>query len=169
MRDAVETSYDVAVDDRAFDLKRVVVLDDEPAMLRTHARVLQAHGFRPVLLRDPHEALDEVRARVPGVLVVDLMMPAMSGLELVARLRTELGRACPPAVLVSANLADLAPMERIMFDALYSKPYSVDAYVASIRSLALAHHERRRAQSDVHARAGGPQALPGARERDGHD
>lgn len=130
-----------------FDLKRVVVVDDDGPKLRTHVRVLDAHGFRPVPFDDPRDALEEILARVPGILVTDMWMPSMTGLELVTRLRTELGRVCPPIILVSTDLDRLAPMEQIMFDALFSNPYSVDAFMECVRGLARCHHERRKAAS----------------------
>ncbi len=116
-------------------------------MLRTHRRVLEAHGLVPVTVSDPHEGLDEVERMLPCVVVVDLVMPGMGGLEFVTRLRTQLGRECPPVVLVSANLVQLAPMEQIMFDALIPKPYGVDGFVSTIKKLARAHADRRQMPS----------------------
>lgn len=137
-----------------FDLKRVVVVDDDPEMLKTLTRILRSHDLRPVPISDPETALAEVLEHPPGVLMVDLVMPSMSGLDLVTRLRTELGQACPPVVLVSSSCHDLAPMEQIMFDALYSKPFSVDALVRTVRRLARSHHERRVAASGVQSKRG---------------
>jgi DNA-binding response OmpR family regulator len=137
-----------------FDTKRILVVDDEGPMLRTHGRVLEAHGLRPVLMADPGEALEEAKRRIPSVVVVDLVMPGMSGLEFVTRLRTHYGRSCPPVMLVSANLIQLSPMEQIMFDALFPKPYSIDRYVEWVRKLARQHYERRNAPSEVHLKHG---------------
>jgi len=119
-------------------------------MLRTHGRVLETHGFRPVMMADPAEALEEAKRRLPSVVVVDLVMPGMSGLELVTRLRTHYGRSCPPVILISANLAQLSPMEQIMFDAMFAKPYSVDRLVNWVRKLARYHHDKRMSPSNVH-------------------
>ncbi|GAB5549663.1 MAG: response regulator [Sandaracinaceae bacterium] len=139
---------EVGADD--FDTKRILVIDDEGPMLRTHGRVLETHGFRPVMMADPAEALEEAKRRLPSVVVVDLVMPGMSGLELVTRLRTHYGRSCPPVILISANLAQLSPMEQIMFDAMFAKPYSVDRLVNWVRKLARYHHDKRMSPSNVH-------------------
>lgn len=136
------------------DPKRILVVDDEGPMLRTHGRVLEAHDLRPVLMADPGEALEEAKKRLPSVVIVDLVMPGMSGLEFVTRLRTHYGRACPPVMLVSANLIQLSPMEQIMFDALFPKPYSIDRYIEWVRKLARQHHERFHAASEVHLKRG---------------
>src|SRR5690606_8881278 len=102
-----------------------------------------AHGFLPILMADPSEALVEAKERTPAVVVVDLVMPGMSGLELVTRLRTHYGRSCPPVLLVSANLTQLSPMEQILFDHLFPKPYSVNAFIGVVRSMVRAHVARR--------------------------
>jgi CheY-like chemotaxis protein len=149
-----------------FDIKRILVVDDEVPMLRTHGRVLEAHGLRPVLMADPAEALEEAQRRVPSVIIVDLVMPGMSGLEFVTRLRTHFGRSCPPVMLVSANLIQLSPMEQIMFDALFPKPYSIDRYIEWVRKLARQHYERRHAPSEVHLKPGAHWSRPSSAEEE---
>lgn len=135
--------------DDDFDPKRVLVVDDHGPMLRTHGRVLETFGMRPVLMADPGEALEEAKSHIPSVVVLDLVMPGMSGLELVTRLRMFYGRQCPPVVLISANASQLSPMEQLMFDAIFTKPYSVDRMVTWVKRLARQHYERRRTPSEV--------------------
>ncbi len=135
--------------DDDFDPKRVLVVDDDAPMLRTHGRVLETNGLRPVLMADAGEALTEATQRAPAVIVIDLVMPGMSGLEYVTRLRTHYGRACPPVILVSANYTHLSPLEQLMFDAIFPKPYSVDSLVSWVKRLARQHWERRQAPSEV--------------------
>jgi DNA-binding response OmpR family regulator len=132
-----------------FDPKRILVVDDDGPMLRTHGRVLEAHGFHPILMPDAGEALEEAKSNLPSVIVLDLVMPGMSGLEYVARLRSYYGRTAPPLVLVSAHHHQLSPMEQLMFDAIFPKPYSVDGVIATVKKLARDHQERRRAPSEV--------------------
>jgi two-component system OmpR family response regulator len=139
--------------DDEFDPRRVLVVDDDGPMLRTHARVLEAHGLHPVVMADAAEALAEAMQRVPAVLVVDLVMPGMSGLELVTRLRAHFGRSCPPVVLVSANHVQLAPIEQLMFDAIVTKPFSIDRLVQVTKRLARQHADRRQAPSGVRSKA----------------
>lgn len=145
-----------------FDPKRILVVDDDGPMLRTHGRVLEAYGLRPILMADAGEALLEAKERLPSVMIVDLVMPGMSGLELVTRLRTHYGRSCPPVMLVSANLVQLSPMEQIMFDALFPKPYSIDRFVDYVRKLARQHYERREAPSEVFLKRGVHPPAPAA-------
>lgn len=142
------------VPDDDFDPQRVLVVDDHGPMLRTHGRILETFGMKPILMTDPAEALEEAKARLPAVVVLDLVMPGMSGLEFVTRLRMFYGRHCPPVVLISANASQLSPMEQLMFDAIFTKPYSVDRMVVWVKRLARMHWERRRAPSEVVRRPG---------------
>lgn len=135
-----------------YDPTRVLVVDDDGRMLRTHGRVLAACGLAPVLMVDPGAALEEAKRRMPAVMVVDLVMPGMSGLELVTRLRTHYQRICPPVVLVSAKYLQLSPMEQLMFDAIFSKPYSIDTLAQCVRRFAREHYERHLASSAMWGR-----------------
>jgi DNA-binding response OmpR family regulator len=148
------------------DWKRVLVVDDDGPMLRTHGRVLETFGVRPVLMPDPGEALSEAMERMPALIVVDLVMPGMSGLEFVTRLRGHFGRACPPVLLVSANSSEMSAMERIMFDGILAKPYSVSRLGQEIRRLINEHWDRVHAASEAHLERG-VLHTPGAEGNDG--
>ena len=130
-----------------FDPKRVLVVEDDGPMLRTHGRVLEANGFHPVLMADPAEALLEAKGRLPSVVVVDLIMPGMSGMEFATRLRNHYGAESPPILLVSAAVAELEEAEQILFEQLLPKPYPVDALVSALR-LHIGRHARRRGDMD---------------------
>lgn len=135
--------------DDELDRRRVLVVDDDAPMLRTHARVLEAHGLSPVMMPDPVEGLEEARRRIPAVIVIELVMSGMSGLEFVSRLRLHYGAASPPVVLVSASHGQLAQMEQLLFDAILPKPYAIETLIHHVRRLAREHVERRQAPSGV--------------------
>jgi CheY-like chemotaxis protein len=65
----------------------VAVVDDEPALCAAYAAALETAGYHVVTFRDGHEALRKLAANPPHVLVTDVVMPGMSGLELAAGLR----------------------------------------------------------------------------------
>ncbi|HTE56001.1 MAG TPA: PAS domain S-box protein [Kofleriaceae bacterium] len=65
----------------------ILVVDDDAAALRLAEATLRELGYRPVCLRSAEEALAVAAADPPSAVVVDLIMPGMDGLELVARLR----------------------------------------------------------------------------------
>jgi DNA-binding NtrC family response regulator len=65
----------------------VLVVDDEPALRRSVARVLETRGMKVGLADDGAHALEYMQRTPPDVALVDMMMPGLGGLELLARVR----------------------------------------------------------------------------------
>jgi CheY-like chemotaxis protein len=67
---------------------RVIVVDDERLIAATLATILQMNGYRAEAFTDPVEALRDAGVRGPDLLISDVDMPEMSGVELAKRLKT---------------------------------------------------------------------------------
>lgn len=78
----------------------VLVVDDEPSVLRLVELELMVQGFRVVSARDGQEALEVALRERPEVAVVDVVMPHMSGLELMSHLKAKLAI---PVILLTAK------------------------------------------------------------------
>lgn len=78
----------------------VLVVDDEPSVLRLVELELMVQGFRVVSARDGEEALEVALLERPDVAVVDVVMPRMSGLELMSHLKAKLAI---PVILLTAK------------------------------------------------------------------
>lgn len=76
----------------------VLCVDDDPFYLRSLARVLARSGYRVLTLDDPEVALEAVVARSPDAVVLDLLMPVVSGLDVLQAIR-RVDRAIPIVVL----------------------------------------------------------------------
>ncbi|MFT3839500.1 MAG: ATP-binding protein [Myxococcaceae bacterium] len=100
----------------------IVVVDDEAAAVDTTAVALQPLGVRVVGVRDPREALERIRAEKPKLLVLDVMMPRMSGVELLRALRSDPALAALP-VLVSSAYPDNRAAVEALGAAFLSKPW----------------------------------------------
>jgi two-component system alkaline phosphatase synthesis response regulator PhoP len=104
---------------------RILVADDEPAIANVVAKKLTNAGLQVIVAMDGQEAYELAMADPPDFLITDLQMPGISGLELVARLTTELPQEIPTILLTAKgfeiNRASLAhlPIRRIM-----TKPFS---------------------------------------------
>ena len=70
------------MDSTAVRLRTILVIDDDPALRETMQRQLETFGFRVVLAADGREGLAEVARSQPDVVLCDLTMPVMDGLEL---------------------------------------------------------------------------------------
>ncbi len=81
----------------------VLVVDDEPVNLKVLENHLRARGFRVLTAADGESALESVRTDRPDVILLDLMMPRMSGLEVCRRVREEHPASLLPIIFLSAK------------------------------------------------------------------
>jgi len=90
---------------RGYDgpMRRIVVADDVAANRLMLCEMLRRLGFDVHEAADGQQALDQVRLVQPDLLLMDVRMPVMDGLEATARLLQDTGTHAPPVVLVSAN------------------------------------------------------------------
>ncbi|MBI3269304.1 MAG: response regulator [Planctomycetes bacterium] len=82
--------------------KRVLVVDDDPALRKLHRLQLEALGFLVESAEDGRKALEAVRTRPPDILVSDVLMPSLDGFSLCLALRADARLARLPVVLVSS-------------------------------------------------------------------
>ncbi len=68
---------------------KVLVVDDEPFILRSLTFVLQKGGFEVLEARDGEEALEMIRRHRPGLVFLDVMMPKMNGYDVVREVRED--------------------------------------------------------------------------------
>jgi CheY-like chemotaxis protein len=68
---------------------RVFVVDDEHVVASTLAAILQMHGFSAKFFTSPLEALTAARSKAPDVLVSDVEMPGISGIELAIQMKAQ--------------------------------------------------------------------------------
>lgn len=97
----------------------VVVADDDRGTREALAEVLQAQGFKPVLAADGGEAVEIVQVQLVHLVLFDMHMPRLTGLEALNLLRHTLDRVLP-AVLMTADATT-----ELMKQALSAQVYSV--------------------------------------------
>ena len=85
----------------------VLVVDDEPALRRSLARVLEARGMRVGVAEDGAAALEYIQRTPPDVALVDVMMPGLSGLEVLARVKA-MGSPCEIVLMTAFADVDSA-------------------------------------------------------------
>ena len=104
----------------------VLIADDDADILSLVKAVLERSGHEVVAASDGAEALASVRARKPDLVVLDIAMPEVDGLEVLRRLRADPTTSELPVVLLSAR-AQEADVERgfaIGASAYLKKPFS---------------------------------------------
>ncbi|MGV9727726.1 SpoIIE family protein phosphatase [Streptomyces albogriseolus] len=115
---------------------RVLVADDNADMREYLTRILTAGGYEVTAVTDGVEALDAVRRRTPDLVVSDVMMPRLDGLELVTRLRGDSRTASVPVLLLSARAGQEASIEglRAGADDYLVKPFAAAELLARVRA-----------------------------------
>lgn len=113
---------------------RILVVDDEPAIIRFLRPSLESQGYLVSVAGDASTALDAVRRGAADMLVLDLGLPDMDGLEAVKRIR-ESGAALPIIVLSSRD-KESAKVEALDSgaDDYVTKPFGIDELLARIRT-----------------------------------
>jgi DNA-binding response OmpR family regulator len=127
------------------ELPLVLCADDDRDILALLALRLERAGFRVVQAVDGEQALSLARELLPDVLVLDVMMPRMSGTDVLAALRADPTTAGLRVVLLSAR-AQEADVERGLeagADAYLSKPFQAPELVELVGRLASSSQLRR--------------------------
>ncbi|MBB5873692.1 PAS domain S-box-containing protein [Allocatelliglobosispora scoriae] len=127
----------------------VLVADDNADMRAYLARLLSGAGYRVRTVDDGRHALDAARAKAPDLIISDVMMPRLDGLQLLIALRADPRTEAIPVMLLSARAGQEASIEGLQAgaDDYLVKPFSAAELLARVRaSVQLArtrnHHAR---------------------------
>ncbi len=114
--------------------RTILVVDDEPILRETLAEALDADGFRVLTAADGREALSRFREHQPDLVVLDLMLPELSGIEVCRIIRAESG---VPIVMLTAKTSELDKVVGLELgaDDYVTKPFSLRELSARIRAL----------------------------------
>jgi len=121
---------------------KVLLVDDDPTLRRTLGIGLRAEGHEVLIAADGRTALEAVREDHPDLVVLDLGLPDLSGVEVLRQIR---GRSTLPVVVLSARAESTEKVEALDLgaDDYVTKPFGMEELLARVRAAA------RRAGSDV--------------------
>jgi two-component system phosphate regulon response regulator PhoB len=114
---------------------RILVVEDEPAQHEVLAYNLEAEGFAVSWAANGEDALLLVEEMAPDVIVLDWMMPKLSGLEVCRRLKMRTGTRDIPVIMLSARSEEVDRVRGLETgaDDYVIKPYSVVELMARVR------------------------------------
>lgn len=112
---------------------RILVVDDDEALSEMIGIVLRNDGFEPTFCATGDEALEEFRAAAPDVVLLDLMLPGKSGIEVCREIRDE---ADTPIIMLTAksDTADVVRGFEAGADDYVPKPFKPAELVARVRA-----------------------------------
>ena len=117
--------------------KRLLVVDDEPNLLRAVAACLKAEDYEVKTARSGHEALLQLAESVPDLIISDIRMPGMDGYKLARQLRGSPRTALVPIVFLTAKdeTSDRIEGFRAGIDAYLTKPFEPDELIAVVNGI----------------------------------
>ena len=111
---------------------RILVVDDEPQMLRSMRLILAGHSYDVALTSTGEAAIEEFTRRLPDVVLLDLMLPGIDGLEVCRRLRQ---RSNVPIIVLSARGDEHTKVSALDLgaDDYLTKPFGAAELLARVR------------------------------------
>ncbi len=141
----------------------VLVVDDEPIVRDVLSRYLAKSGFAVELAEDGEEALARYESAQPDLVLLDLMLPRIDGLEVFTRIRS---RATTPIIMLTARGAETDRVVglEIGADDYVTKPFSPREVVARVRTVLRRSAALKNGQEDETLRFGDLEIDPRAHE-----
>ena len=110
---------------------QIVVVDDEHDILTVVAEVLRFDGYAPITFANSQGALEYLLTNRPELIITDLLMPGVSGQELVAQVRKRYGNV-PPIIVMSASV-NFTTAAMLPVQAFVGKPFDLDDISSAVQ------------------------------------
>ena len=125
--------------------QRVLIADDDPSIRRMLALSLEREGYRTADACDGREALEAMRAGEADLELLDLMMPKVTGWEVLAQRAAAPELRKIPVIVITAEPGDRDSVAKILDDGIYAllpKPFDLETLQALVKSCLDRAHER---------------------------
>ncbi len=118
-------------------MARILIVEDNALNIKLFCDLLAAHGHQPQAVSDSRQAFDTAREFEPELVITDIQLPHVSGLELIRMLRADekLGSVPIMAVTAYAGHGDEERVRGAGAEAYVSKPISVVRFVQEVEAL----------------------------------
>lgn len=115
----------------------ILVVDDEPDIVELITYNLEQSGHRVISANDGISALEAAKSQLPDLIVLDVMMPGLTGTEVAKRLRAQSETASMPIIMLTARSEEADELEALGAgaDDYITKPFSMQVLRARIHAL----------------------------------
>lgn len=116
---------------------RILIADDEPNILISLEFLMKREGHEVLLARDGREALDTIRRERPELVLLDVMMPVLTGFEVCAAVKGDDALKATKVLMLTAKgrETDIAKGLAMGADAYMTKPFSTRELAERVRSM----------------------------------
>src|SRR5713226_3443341 len=117
--------------------RRILVVDDEPVLVETIAYNLEQAGYQVTTAADGSSALEAARSETPDLIILDIMLPEMDGLEVCRQLRRESNTSTTPIMMLTAKGDEIDKVVglEVGADDYVTKPFGRRELLARVRAL----------------------------------
>lgn len=116
---------------------RILIIEDERALTKVLAYNLQREGYDPIVTHDGQEGLRKAQTNPPDLIILDLMLPTMDGLEVCRQLRASEQTRLVPILMLTAKAEEMDQVIgfSVGADDYVTKPFSVKVLLQRIKAL----------------------------------
>jgi CheY-like chemotaxis protein len=106
--------------------RTIMVVDDNPDLVEILRMMLESNGFNVRCAYSGQELLDSLKEQIPDLILLDIMMPQMDGLEVLTRLKEDASTESIPVILLTAKMqnADILEGYKMGADYYITKPFT---------------------------------------------
>ena len=124
-------------------MAKILIVEDNALNIKLFCDLLAAHGHEPEAVTDSRNALDAARGFAPDLVITDIQLPHVSGLELIRMIRADAQLASTPIMAVTAysTSEDEDRIRAAGAQAYVSKPISVVRFAQTVDDLLAGKHE----------------------------
>jgi DNA-binding response OmpR family regulator len=117
--------------------RKILVVDDEPILVETIDYNLKQAGYQVITVADGASALEAARRETPDLIILDIMLPEMDGLEVCRQLRRESNTATTPIMMLTAKGDEIDKVVglEVGADDYVTKPFGRRELLARVRAL----------------------------------
>jgi DNA-binding response OmpR family regulator len=135
------------------DAKRIILADDNADMRDYVSRLLEGQGYMVEAVADGEAAFEAAIKSPPDLILTDVMMPRLNGIQLLKRVREKAELAGTPVVILSARAGEEAKIEALeaVADDYLAKPFAARELLARVRSNIEMAAIRRRSEAELEA------------------
>jgi CheY-like chemotaxis protein len=114
---------------------RILIVEDHPDTQQGLQQLLQLYGYHVLTANNGQQGLMKASAHLPDLIITDVMMPVMDGIEMVRQLRSSMAFRNTPIIVVSAYITKAAEAVQVGANDVIPKPIDPDLLVQRIEAL----------------------------------